>query len=96
MDGHLGVFGQARLQGLGLFGGRREGVDAPDALVLVFLEDGIGGPFQHDVGVDGLGGGFSGGAGAAGDNLECGLGHFSNAGMVANRKHTGPAMAGPF
>ncbi len=56
-------------------------------LVLVLFEDGIGRAFQHEVGIDGLGGGLSGGARAPRDYLNCGIGHFSNAGIMCESIH---------
>ena len=75
LDRHAGVFGQSRLNAFGLLVRRREGVDAPDALVLVFLENGVGRTLQHDVGVERLGRGFGVGAGAVCDYLDSCLGH---------------------
>ena len=77
--------GQQRLQPLDLIVAGREGVDAPEAGVLVLFQNRIGDALQHRIGIDRDGGGFSGGAQTARDNLNCGLGHFSNAAIMTNR-----------
>ena len=69
----------------GLFVRGGEAVDAPDFLVLVFLEDGIGCAFKQDVGVNRFGCAFSRVSRAARDYLNCRLGHFSNTANMTNR-----------
>ena len=71
----FGIGGQRRLQSLDLVVRRWEGVDAPDVVVFVLLEDRIGRTLQGGVGVDGFCRGFSHGARAAGDDLERLVGH---------------------
>src|SRR5690606_31794455 len=88
LDHHFQARGGAQDLGdaLGLLVAGREGVDAPDFLVLILFQDRVGGAFQQGVGVDGGGGGLGRGAVAAGDHLNCGFGHFSNTVIITNRQ----------
>src|SRR5690606_16470938 len=70
-DGQAVVGLEPGLDAGGLVVGGREGVDPPDAAILILLEDGIGGAFQQRIGVEVGGGGFGDGPGAPRNNLNC-------------------------
>ncbi len=88
LDHHIqfALLSQDGRDALGFIFGRREGVDAPDTLILVLFQNRIGSPFQQGVFVDRGGRVFGGVTRAAGNDLDCGLGHFSNTVMIMIRQ----------
>ena len=72
-DRQTRMVGQHCLEGRHLLRLGGIGVDPPQAVILVLLQDGVGGPLQQGMGVDVAGGGLGEGAGAAGDDLQGGV-----------------------